>query len=173
MARRRTPAAVAEEHDRQGDPVQPQSLRSAGPLRWRRLPRHRQQCRRKTSEDHRRHKQEWKNYLFLGSDEGGRRAARIYTSVEAARPNELNSHASFRRHHRSFADAWIVAGVRRARARMRPQPHRTHFAPNMLGCGESSQRRRWQPFSMQKSTNPPTGWPAAAWRCSDFLDERT
>jgi len=34
-----------------------------------------------------------KNFLFLGSDEGGLRAAHIYTIVETARLNELNPHA--------------------------------------------------------------------------------
>jgi transposase len=36
-----------------------------------------------------------KNYLFLGSDEGGRRAAHIYTIVESARLNGLNPQAYF------------------------------------------------------------------------------
>jgi len=34
-----------------------------------------------------------KNYLFLGSDEGGRRAAAIYTIVESAKLNGLNPQA--------------------------------------------------------------------------------
>ena len=34
-----------------------------------------------------------KNYLFLGSDEGGRRAAHIYTIIESAKLNRLNPHA--------------------------------------------------------------------------------
>ena len=34
-----------------------------------------------------------KNFLFLGSDEGGRRAAHIYTIVESARLNGLNPQA--------------------------------------------------------------------------------
>jgi transposase len=34
-----------------------------------------------------------KNFLFLGSDEGGLRAAHIYTMVESARLNGLNPHA--------------------------------------------------------------------------------
>ena len=34
-----------------------------------------------------------KNFLFLGSDEGGRRAAHIYTIIESARLNGLNPHA--------------------------------------------------------------------------------
>ena len=36
-----------------------------------------------------------KNFLFLGSDEGGRRAAHIYTIVESARLNGLNPQAYF------------------------------------------------------------------------------
>jgi transposase len=36
-----------------------------------------------------------KNFLFLGSDEGGLRAAHIYTIVESARLNGLNPHAYF------------------------------------------------------------------------------
>jgi transposase len=36
-----------------------------------------------------------KNFLFLGSDEGGLRAAHIYTVVESARLNGLNPHAYF------------------------------------------------------------------------------
>jgi transposase len=36
-----------------------------------------------------------KNFLFLGSDEGGLRAAHIYTIVESARMNGLNPHAYF------------------------------------------------------------------------------
>jgi transposase len=36
-----------------------------------------------------------KNFLFLGSDEGGMRAAHIYTIVESARMNGLNPHAYF------------------------------------------------------------------------------
>jgi hypothetical protein len=34
-----------------------------------------------------------KNYLFLGSDEGGRRAAHIYTIIEPAKLSGLNPHA--------------------------------------------------------------------------------
>lgn len=34
-----------------------------------------------------------KNYLFLGSDEGGRRAAHIYTIIESAKLSGLNPHA--------------------------------------------------------------------------------
>ena len=34
-----------------------------------------------------------KNFLFLGSDEGGLRAAHIYTMVESARLNGLNPQA--------------------------------------------------------------------------------
>ena len=34
-----------------------------------------------------------KNYLFMGSDEGGRRAAHIYTIIESAKLNRLNPHA--------------------------------------------------------------------------------
>ena len=34
-----------------------------------------------------------KNFLFLGSDEGGRRAAIIYTLVQSAKMNDLNAHA--------------------------------------------------------------------------------
>ena len=34
-----------------------------------------------------------KNFLFLGSDEGGRRAAIIYTLVQTAKMNDLNPHA--------------------------------------------------------------------------------
>ena len=34
-----------------------------------------------------------KNFLFLGSDEGGLRAAHIYTVVESARLNGLNPQA--------------------------------------------------------------------------------
>ena len=34
-----------------------------------------------------------KNFLFLGSDEGGRRAAHIYTIIESAKLNGLNPHA--------------------------------------------------------------------------------
>jgi hypothetical protein len=34
-----------------------------------------------------------KNYLFAGSDEGGRRAAIIYTLIETARPNDVDPEA--------------------------------------------------------------------------------
>ena len=34
-----------------------------------------------------------KNYLFMGSDEGGRRAADIYTIIESAKLNGLDPHA--------------------------------------------------------------------------------
>jgi hypothetical protein len=34
-----------------------------------------------------------KNFLFLGSDEGGRRAAIFYTVIESAKLNEINPEA--------------------------------------------------------------------------------
>ena len=34
-----------------------------------------------------------KNYLFCGSDAGGRRAACIYTILETAKMNDVNPHA--------------------------------------------------------------------------------
>jgi len=47
-----------------------------------------------------------KNFLFLGSDEGGLRAAHIYTIVETARLNGLNPHAYLADVIDSMAKGW-------------------------------------------------------------------
>ena len=35
-----------------------------------------------------------KNYIFVGSDAGGERAAAIYSLIETAKPNDVNSQLS-------------------------------------------------------------------------------
>ncbi len=55
-----------------------------------------------------------KNFLFLGSDEGGLRAAHIYTIVESARLNRTQSARVFRRRHRSYGQGLAALASCRA-----------------------------------------------------------
>ncbi len=82
--------AIPALRPRSRHPLCAHPLDGADPLCRRRSPGDRQQCRRALAARYRRRAQNW---LFAGSDQGGHRAASIYSLVETARLNGVEPEA--------------------------------------------------------------------------------
>ena len=90
LAARATRQALRPEQGRQGHRLQPHSMAGthALPRRWPAL--HVQQCGRAGDSSRRNGRHNW---TFAGSDQGGHRAAAIYTLVETAKLNDVDPQA--------------------------------------------------------------------------------
>ena len=87
---RATPAAVAEERPRQGDPLHAVALGFVHPL-----PRRRKNCLSNNAAERalRGVAVGRRNWTFAGSDAGGRRAAAIYSLIESCKLNDVDPRA--------------------------------------------------------------------------------